>query len=174
LSNVFGVEDHTLYSFAKVLGYQFKPVSFWVSEKRILAEVCNTFGERHAYLLYRKQTLKVEKRFHVSPFCDLNGYYEFDVQSSPFRFSAAIDFYDQDDVPALVRTRMSGELVPISLRSVSRALFSYPLFSLSVITRIHWQALRLWLKKIPWFPKPRPPLHALTQTIDHSSTYDKP
>ncbi len=173
LAKVFGSEDVTLYTFAKVLGYQFKPVSFWVSDKKVLAEVHNTFGERHAYVLRRDRPLSAEKCLHVSPFCDVRGLYEFDIRSSPDWFSAGIDYYDLDNSPALIRTRISGRLVPVTLRSSLQALTGYPLFSFSVIARIHWQALRLWMKKVPWFSKPVPPLNALTHAIDFTAKNDQ-
>lgn len=173
LAKIFGAHDVMLYTFAKVLGYQFKPVSFWISDKKVLAEVHNTFGERHAYVLRRDRPLSAEKCFHVSPFCDVKGRYEFDLRTSPDRFSAGIDYYDPDNSPALIRTRISGRLVPVSLSSSVQALTGYPMFSFSVIARIHWQALRLWMKKVPWFPKPVPPLNALTHAIDFTAKNDK-
>jgi uncharacterized protein len=173
LTKLFGSDDVMLYAFAKVLGYQFKPVSFWVSDKKVLAEVHNTFGERHAYLLARDRPLRAEKCFHVSPFCDVKGRYEFDVRSSLDQFSAGIDYFDLDDSPALIRTRMSGQLVPVTLATSLQALIGYPFFSLGVIARIHWQALRLWIKKVPWFSKPVPPLTALTHAIDFTAKNDQ-
>lgn len=173
LGEHFGSDDVVLYTFAKVLGYQFKPVSFWVSDKKILAEVHNTFGERHVYAMGRDQPLKAEKCFHVSPFCDVKGRYEFDLRTSPQQFSAGIDYYDLDNASVLIQTLMSGKLVPVTLGSSIRALTRYPLFSFGVIARIHWQALRLWLKKVPWFSKPVPPLNALTHAIDFTAKNDQ-
>lgn len=85
-----GVEDASgevwLHTYPRVLGYTFKPVSFWYchrpdgSLRTIVVEVNNTFGERHCYLLdepaYGRE-LKADKVFHVSPFCSLEGGYRF-------------------------------------------------------------------------------------------------
>jgi uncharacterized protein len=172
LIETFGHQEVTLFCFARVLGYEFKPVSFWVAEDKVLAEVHNTFGERHAYLLHRELPLQAEKRFHVSPFCDVKGRYEFDIESSAQRFSAAIHLFDQEGLPALIKTRLSGKLSPVTLASSLRAILAYPLFSVTVIARIHWQALRLWSKKVPWFSKPVPPLDSLTHAIDFTAKND--
>jgi DUF1365 family protein len=75
-----------LQTFPRVLGHAFKPVSFWYAHRSdgglaaIVAEVNNTFGERHCYLLPKPQyghTLRADKVFHVSPFCDVQGEYRF-------------------------------------------------------------------------------------------------
>jgi uncharacterized protein len=172
LPTLFENEQVTLFCFAKILGYQFKPVSFWLSEQKVLAEVHNTFGERHAYLLPREGPLEAEKRFHVSPFCDVKGRYTFEIQALPGHFSAAIHYFDVEGLPALIKTRMGGKLVPVNVRSILRALFGYPFFSLAVIAGIHWHALRLWIKKVPWFSKPAPPLNSLTHAINFTPKND--
>jgi uncharacterized protein len=174
LHRLFGAEEVTLYCFAKVLGYQFKPISFWVSPKNIVAEVRNTFGERHTYFLRRGPHLEAQKSFHVSPFCDVKGRYEFDLQCLPDRFSASINYFDTDAPTALIKTTMSGRLVPVTLASSLQAIFSFPLFSFAVIAGIHWQALRLWMKKVPWFPKPVPPPNEITHAIDSAAQNDEP
>jgi len=75
-----------LQAFPRVLGHTFKPVSFWYAHRvdgslaAIVAEVNNTFGERHCYLLpspHYGRSLRADKVFHVSPFCDVQGEYRF-------------------------------------------------------------------------------------------------
>lgn len=154
--------------FARVLGYTFKPVSFWFCQNEqgqryaIVAEVNNTFGERHCYLLANGgaslkngQLLQAEKIFHVSPFCEVNGTYQFRFSDQANRNVVRIDHSTQEG--GLLETSMSGELVNATSGQVARALASYPLFTLAVMARIHWQALRLWLMKVPFFRKPNPP-----------------
>jgi uncharacterized protein len=172
VTQLFESDAVTLYCFASVLGYQFKPVSFWVSEQQVLAEVHNTFGERHAYLLSNSLPKSAAKTFHVSPFCDVKGRYEFDIQALSERFSASIDYHDLDSAPALIKTRLSGRLVPVTVSTSLQAIFAYPFFSLGVIAGIHWQALRLWMKKVPWFSKPTPPLDALSHATDFTAKND--
>ena len=158
-----------LHAFVRVFGYAFKPVSFWFCHdsdgalKAVVAEVNNTFGERHCYLLAEPDgralragaELRALKVFHVSPFCGVEGGYRFRFLGNPERALARID-YDDADGP-LLATSMSGRLVAVDARSCARALFAYPWFTFGVIARIHWQALRLWLKRVHWFRKPSPP-----------------
>jgi DUF1365 family protein len=164
-----------LHAFPRVLGYAFKPVSFWFCHRAdgglaaVVAEVNNTFGERHCYLLAAPpgdclrdgQTLHAAKVFHVSPFCDAAGSYRFRFLNGPQRALARVEHHD--DVGALLLTSLSGRLQPLSSRACARALLAHPLFTLGVIARIHWQALRLFLQRVPLRPKPAPPAHFITR-----------
>jgi cyclopropane-fatty-acyl-phospholipid synthase len=170
LTTCFNGEDPMLYCFARVFGYQFKPVSFWLSSTRVLAEVHNTFGESHAYVMDRAEPLKTQKALHVSPFCEVKGHYEFNFRESHRDFFAGIDYFDESAQAALIRTRIGGKLVSISARSLCKALLTYPLFSAAVIARIHWQALRLWRKKIEFFPKPPYPGVSVTQAFSQTTS----
>lgn len=158
-----------LHCYPRVLGYVFKPVSFWHCHRTdgslaaVVAEVNNTFGERHCYLLCEAdggpltqgRELQAAKVFHVSPFCSVEGRYSFRFFNRPDRALARIDLHD-DEGPLLL-TSLSGELVPADRATVRRALFGQPLFTIGVIARIHWQALRLWLARVPFHSKPEPP-----------------
>ena len=158
-----------LHSFVRVFGYAFKPVSFWHCHDRcgalraVVAEVNNTFGERHCYLLAEPEgrplrcgvELRALKVFHVSPFCGVEGTYRFRFADNGERALARID-YDDAQGPVL-STSMSGRLVPLGTTACVRAMLAYPWFTFGVIARIHWQALRLWLKRVQWFRKPAPP-----------------
>ncbi len=164
-----------LHTFARMFGYSFKPVSFWFCHRTdgslaaVLAEVNNTFGERHLYLLAdpdgqpirNGQALQADKRFHVSPFCAVEGAYRFRFFNSPARSLARID-HDDRDGPLLV-TSLSGRFAPATRWTALRALISYPLFSLAVIARIHWHALILWLRRVPFHRKPPRPRDPLTR-----------
>lgn len=165
-----------LHCYPRVLGYSFKPVSFWYchradgSLRAIVAEVNNTFGERHVYLLddpgYGRE-LRARKVFHVSPFCPLDGCYRFEFHRDGAQglrsTRVRIDFDDAQG--PLVRTGLAGKLVPLDAASRRRALWHYPLLTLGVIARIHWHALLLWLKGAPFHAKPRPPARPVSRSF---------
>jgi uncharacterized protein len=164
-----------LHCFPRVLGYTFKPVSFWFCHRAdgelaaIVAEVSNTFGERHRYLLADRdgaplpqgRELTASKAFHVSPFCRVEGGYRFRFVNRTDRAIARVDHHDAQG--PLLLTSMSGRLEPLSHAAVRRALFAHPLFTLGVVVRIHWQALRLWLARVPFHRKPAPPQAFVTR-----------
>lgn len=177
-----------LHCYPRVLGLTFKPVSFWYCHRAdnslaaIVVEVNNTFGERHCYLLtgaaegglaYGRE-LRASKVFHVSPFCSVSGTYRFrflrtdgpapGVQGTghgPARTVARID-HDDADGP-LLQTSVSGVLAPLNGPRIRAAFFGVPLMTLGVMVRIHWQALRLWRKHVPFFTKPEPPALPVTR-----------
>ncbi|TNF60401.1 MAG: DUF1365 domain-containing protein [Burkholderiales bacterium] len=169
-----GIDDATgevwLHTYPRVLGYSFKPVSFWYAHRpdgslrAIVAEVNNTFGERHCYLLENPrygQACEADKVFHVSPFCPVRGRYRFvfmrDAGPGGNRTVARIDYHDDPHGDALINTSVSGTLQPLTPASARRALWRHPLMTLGVIARIHWQALRLWMLRTPFFRQPAAP-----------------
>ena len=157
-----------LHTYPRVLGYTFKPVSFWYCHtpagtlRAIVVEVNNTFGERHCYLLDRPRyghELLADKVFHVSPFCTLEGGYRFRFMKSSRdgveKTVACIDY--DDEAGPLIKTSVSGTLEPVTKAAMRKALWRYPAMTFGVVLRIHWQAMRLWLKRVPFISKPRPP-----------------
>jgi hypothetical protein len=159
-----------LHTYPRVLGYSFKPVSFWYchradgSLRAVLAEVNNTFGERHCYLLDAPRLgvpCTADKVFHVSPFCPVRGQYRFvfmrTQQGGQDRTVARIDYFDAAGEPVLINTSVSGVLQPLTAQTQRRALWEHPAMTLGVIARIHWQAVRLWLKHTPFFRQPAAP-----------------
>lgn len=166
-----------LHAFPRVFGYAFKPVSFWYCHDEaaqlriVLAEVNNTFGERHQYVLTAADqgvitsttTLQCRKVFHVSPFCDITGSYRFRLLSGRERHLMVIDYHDDAAEPTpLLKTALWGKAQPLQRATVISTLLRMPLQSFSVIARIHWQALKLWLGGVPFFRKPPPPVLELS------------
>ena len=164
-----------LHTYPRMLGYTFKPVSFWYCHRAdgplraVVAEVNNTFGERHCYLLDQPRygtELLADKCFHVSPFCRVEGRYR-------FRFMRALHQgqertvvrVDHDDAEGpLLQTSVSGVLEPVSPTALRRALWRYPAMTLMVMARIHWQALQLWIKRVRFFSKPPAPDQFVTRS----------
>ena len=173
-----GIDDATgevwLHCYPRVWGYTFNPVSFWYCHRAdnalraIVVEVNNPFGERHCYLLDQPRhgaELQAQKVFHVSPFCGVAGNYRFRFlrsrQADQDRTVVRID-HDDDDGP-LLQTSVSGTLLPISATTVRRALWGYPAMTLTIIARIHWHALQLWLKRVRFHRKPEAPASIVTR-----------
>jgi DUF1365 family protein len=164
-----------LHTFPRLLGYVFNPVSFWFCEDRagrtraIVAEVSNTFGERHSYLLahadarpiHPGETLAARKLFHVSPFCTLSGDYRFRFLTQNAQRIARIDYLDESG--PLLLTSLSGRGRPLGSGAILRAVLRHPLMTFGVIARIHWQALKLWLKRVPFHSKPVLPLEEVSR-----------
>jgi DUF1365 family protein len=156
-----------LHTYPRVLGYAFKPVSFWYGHRAdgslalVLAEVNNTFGERHVYLLHGPglawgRSVEAAKVFHVSPFCSVEGRYRFTFVRQGGHLAARVDHDGADGAP-LLETSVGGRLVPLTRAAARAALLKRPHWTLAVIARIHWQALRLFVKRVPFFAKPSPP-----------------
>jgi DUF1365 family protein len=167
-----GIPDATgeiwLHTYPRVLGYTFKPVSFWYchradgSLRAIVVEVNNTFGERHCYLLDKPHygvEIQARKCFHVSPFCRIEGQYRFRFMRTHHQGQdRTVVRVDHDDANGpLLNTSVSGVLAPITPALLKKALWRYPAMTLMVMARIHWQALQLWLKRVGWISKPPAP-----------------
>ncbi len=152
-----------LVTMPRLLGYVFNPVSFWYCYEgdeclAVICEVNNTFGESHNYIVKNPQENKdttMEKVFHVSPFYPNKGTYQFNLAESDFigiryesdqgKFFASLKGYEYND-------------------SLLALFFKNPFFTMFVVWAIHYQALRLYMKKAKFFKKPRPP-------ANHWSTY---
>ena len=157
-----------LHTYPRMLGVAFNPVSFWHCHRSdgtlaaIVAEVNNTFGGRHCYLLAGADLaygheLPAVKQFHVSPFCQVEGGYRFRFMRTALTADGAgrtVARIDHDDAQGpLLLTSVSGDLAPLTAERLRHALWRMPLLTLGVIARIHWQALRLLLKRVPFFGK---------------------
>lgn len=169
----YEADEIWLQTMPRMFGYAFNPVSFWFCKRdgqleAVLAEVNNTFGERHFYWLHipgleiqPTQWLRAEKVFHVSPFYPVEGYYEFRFQLSNTRSRVDIIYFSNAGKTSLV-TWIEGTLHSLEEQSFVRLLVRYGWMTPLVVVRIHWQALNLWRKKVKFFTKPEPPSKEVT------------
>jgi len=146
------------------LGYQFNPVSFYFcyDEQGLplcsVAEVGNTFREMKPYFLgpdslqgqeFRQRT---PKYFYVSPFIDMDTSFDFGLMIPDEKLQVRIDDYDGEGNRFFIST-LSGSRVALTDANLLRYFFSIPLITLKVIGLIHWEAFRLWRKKIRFHKK---------------------
>lgn len=156
-----------LVTIPRVAGYQFNPVSFYffVRDGRTFcatAEVTNTFHEVKRYFLGRGTAradggfrLRVPKHFYVSPFSDADTEFEFMLRWDGRRLAVQIDEHQHGR--RILHSVLTGESRALTDATLARFALRYPLLGLQVITRIHAQALRLYLKRLPWRRKAEQP-----------------
>jgi hypothetical protein len=157
----------------RVLGHVFNPVSYYYclrtdgSLRRVVAEVNNTFGDTLCYLLDALQphgaksfTASSRKRLHVSPFIGMEDItYEWTLTAPEQRLTVHIDesragrkFFD---------ATLQMERRPLTAAALARVMLRHPLTPLHTVLRIHWQALKLWRKRVPVHRRPPPPDNGL-------------
>jgi len=160
----------------RLFGYAFNPVSFWISldEKTdkilgVIAEVNNTFSERHFYICLPGETgvirhgewVQASKVFHVSPFLPREGSYRFRFDLSPGRLAIFINYLDKDG-QVVLKTGMTGAMLPLTSKNMMRCFFTHPLIAFRIIGLIHWQALKLFIKGVKYKSKPEQLLEKIT------------
>jgi len=165
---ITGVERVELLAQPRVLGHVFNPVSFWLCRDAkdaliaVIAEVSNTYGDRHSYLCHHpdqrpilpQDRLSASKIFHVSPFQPIEGGYTFRFDITTRRVGVWIE-YDHG-AGGLIAT-LSGTRAPLSNKSILQALLRRPFGARRVLALIHWQALKLWWKGADFRNRPAPP-----------------
>jgi len=149
-------------------GYVFNPVTFYycyeidgVTLACIVAEITNTpWGERHAYVLPVFRSLRhgramhwnFDKQFHVSPYMAMARRYDwrFTSPADDLRVHMKVCEGDTCEFDATLSLRRR----PLDRHALGRVLWRYPLMTAQVMGAIHWQALRLWLKRTPVYDHP--------------------
>lgn len=152
----------------RYFGHCFNPASFYYCYnpegtllETVVVEIHNTpWGETHCYVLDKSHSLaeppyqrhQLDKRFHVSPFMDMDMHYDWRFREPGETVSVHMESYRQslkyfDATLTLRREEITGDLL-------NRVLLTHPPMTLKVLTMIYWQALRLWLKKTPFYTHP--------------------
>lgn len=152
----------------RLFGYAFNPISLWYCEdadgnlRAVIAEVRNTFGEKHCYLLASNgkpmpymQTYETEKCFHVSPFFDLVGRYRFTLSEPSERLRVLIH-ETREGLPILDAT-LAAERRTLSDGNILRQVLALPLMTFKVVAGIHWEALKIWIRGARFHTKPDAP-----------------
>lgn len=158
-----------LLTHLRYFGYVMNPVSFYycfdVQGKRVetvVSEVHNTpWGERHCYVLrgpfheHIADAREFAKEFRVSPFMPMHQTYRWGFTAPTESLLVHMSNHEEDR--KVFQAAMSMEREPIAGGSLARVLINYPAMTLQVITAIYWQALKLWVKGIPFHRHPSTP-----------------
>jgi DUF1365 family protein len=158
-----------LLTLPRILGYIFNPISIYFCSGEsdtplcAIAEVGNTYHETKLFLLPLKSAaghiprfqIRVPKEYYVSPFSSLDISFDFDCLLPQETLRVRIEDWDQEG--KLLQSQLSGQRVPLSDYQLLRFALRFPALTLKVITLIHWHALRLAMKRVPWHRKAHRP-----------------
>jgi DUF1365 family protein len=168
----------TLVTNLRVLGYVFNPASFYLCRDAngqlaaVVVEVHNTYRERHLYTLQpdanrpaatsaASLSAEMDKRFYVSPFIGPEGRYRVTVREDARGLRIGINERDGDG--PLLTTSLVLRRRPLTGANLVRMLLRHPLITQRTILLIHWHALRLWLRRVPFHR------HATTTPTAHGA-----
>lgn len=164
-----------LLTHLRYFGYCMNPVSFYYCWNKadteldyIVAEVHNTpWGETHCYVLDNKSVdnetgiYSFLKSFHVSPFMDMGHVYEWCLPKPDEKLMVNMNSFEKGE--KVFNATMNLKKQPLTAFQLNRVLFIYPFMTLKVITAIYWQAMKLWLKKTPFYSHPKHMTRETTQ-----------
>lgn len=171
-----------LLTLVRVFGYVFNPVAFYFCQKEdgepicAVAEVGNTFGEKKLFLVPHAggdfYKLIVPKHFYVSPFSDLELQFEFKLHRPNEKLEIYINDRAGDELVLL--STLSGRRAELTPARLAWFAVKYPLVTAKVIFSIHWEAFRLWLKRLPFHRKALHPELQRQVLRPHSSLSQQP
>jgi len=143
---------------ARVFGYVFNPLSvFWCHDRdgrlrHVIAEVHNTYGGRHAYLLPPADLpVATAKKLYVSPFNPVDGYYLVQAPRPDAQVNVTVTLH-RDQTPAFT-ANMRGHRRPATTKQIAIMQFISPLAPLVVAARIRIEGIKLWLRRVPVVPR---------------------
>lgn len=160
--------------YPRILGYVFNPLTVYFCYRAdgaleaVLYEVCNTFNERHTYVIPVNADggailrHRCAKEMYVSPFMPMNCEYNFRI--SPPTDDVAINIGENDPEGPLLFATFSGKRRPLSDKGLLHMVLKYPLMTLKVMGGIHWEALKLWWKGVPVY-RHKPAAAKIASTI---------
>ncbi len=153
-----------LVTVPRIFGYAFNPVSFYYCYDKsgtsvaAIVEVTNTFREMKLYLVNKTNegnkprfSARMAKNFYVSPFSKVDLSFDFDLYEPSHVFAVCIDDYNEKS--RVLESTMAGPRRSMTDSRLLVWLLKYPLLTIRIISLIHIHALKLYLKKIPWFKK---------------------
>ena len=151
-----------LLCYPRILGYVFNPLSiFFIYDENqdlisILYEVKNTFGEQHTYVFKVEGENKLSqnncsKKFHVSPFIEMNCNYFFRVLNPGENLSIIIDQHDQEG--KILFASQDGKRSDLTSKNLMNSYLKHPLMTFKIISAIHFEAFKLWIKGIKFVKK---------------------
>ena len=150
-----------LLCYPRIFGYVFNPLSvFFVYDHHenlisILYEVKNTFGEQHTYVFKAKNNNLLQhncsKKFHVSPFIEMNCNYFFRILRPSEKISVVIDQYQFNE--KILFASQDGKRVDFNSKELLKSYLKHPLMTFKIISAIHFEAFKLWIKGIRFIKK---------------------
>ena len=165
-----------MLAFPRILGLSFNPITVYRCLDRSgqncfnVYEVHNTFGDSHSYasVIHPQSGAvpihKVDKMMHVSPFFDVEGYYQLAIRRSAESLKLVVR--PCQNTPALLTATLHGKIVRVSAACLLQTVFLSGHFPLRPLLSIHFEAVKLFIKGVRFYKRPTPPHHAVTSTAE--------
>ena len=172
------IANISLLTFPRILNLNFNPISVFICQDEagkecfIIYEVHNTFGDSHSYVSIIEENNKNQKHFalkqmHVSPFFPTDGEYILSYKKRKDTFSLIVRYF-RNNKPALTAT-MRGNFSQLSSIEILKHIIVNRQFPLRPLISIHFEALKLFLKKCIYHPRPTPPSIRISQSQTRKS-----
>ena len=156
-AGIHGADRIRLSCYPRVLGYGFNPIAVWYCDNQqgetvaIISEVSNTFGGVYHYVHHAEgNSLQwpveciADKRFHVSPFIDMDQQYHFKFSQSESSLGVLINEYQNEQLHYIAS--QNSDTKALNNRHLLKAFFMMPMMSFKIMLMIHWHALKIWVR----------------------------